>query len=63
MNKRNIAEFVLQLENEIGGYLFDREDDSDDTLSSKLLEHYFLTIETDDDIIPDFSELVHGLSV
>ncbi len=61
MNKRNIAEFVLQLENEIAGQLFDRDDDGEETLSSKLLIHYFMSIETDDDIIPGFLELVHAL--
>ncbi len=63
MNKSNIAEFVSQLEYEIGGQLFDRDDDNEETLSSKLLIHYFQTIETDDDIIPDFLELVHALRI
>ncbi len=63
MNKLNIAEFVIKLENEIGGKLFNRDDDSVETLSSKLLMHYFQTIETNDDIIPDFLQLVHALHV
>ena len=62
MNKNNIAEFVMQLESQIGGQLFARDDDSEETLSSGLLTHYFRTIETDTDIFPDFLELVTALN-
>lgn len=63
MNKKNIAEFVKQLEYELGGELFDRDDDGDETLSSNLLVHYFMSVEMDDDIIPGFLDLVHALHV
>ena len=63
MNKRNMAEFVLQLEERIGGRLFDRDDDEDETLSSSLLMNYFSSIEADDDIIPDFISLINDLRI
>lgn len=63
MNKRNISEFVLQLEHQIGGLLFNREDDGDETLSSQLLIHYFNTIENDNDIYSDFLTLIRDIHV
>ena len=63
MNKNNIAKFVQEIEQEIGGYLFERGDEDAETLSSKLLINYFKTIENDDEVYPSFVSLIDCLSI
>lgn len=63
MNKNNIAKFVQEIEQEIGGYLFERGDEGAETLSSKLLINYFKTIENDDEVYPSFVSLINCLSI
>jgi hypothetical protein len=63
MNKNNIAKFVQEIEQAIGGYLFERDDESVETLSSKLLINYFKTIENDDEVYPSFVSLLENLTV
>ena len=63
MNKNNIANFVQEIEQEIGGYLFERGDEGVETLSSKLLINYFKTIENDDELYPSFVSLLNCLRV
>lgn len=61
MNKSNIANFVQEIEREIGGYLFERDDEGAETLSSKLLINYFKSIENDDEVYPSFASLLDCL--
>ena len=63
MNKNNIADFVHAIEQEIGGYLFERDDEESETLSSKLLINYFQTINNDDELYPSFISLLESLTV
>lgn len=63
MNKKNIANFVHEIEQEIGGYLFERDDDEEETLSSNLLISYFQAINNDDEIYPSFISLLNCLTV
>ena len=56
--------FILQrIEQEIGGYLFERDDEESETLSSKLLINYFQTINNDDELYPSFISLLESLTV
>ena len=61
MNKNNIADFIHAIEQEIGGYLFERDDEESETLSSKLLINYFQTINNDDELYPSFISLLDCL--
>ena len=63
MNKNNIADFIHAIEQEIGGYLFERDDEESETLSSKLLINYFQTINNDDELYPSFISLLESLTV
>lgn len=63
MNKNNIADFVHAIEQETGGYLFERDDEESETLSSKLLINYFQTINNDDELYPSFISLLESLTV
>ena len=63
MNKNNITNFIHEIEQEIGGYLFERDDEEPETLSSKLLSNYFKTINNDDEIYPSFISLLQCLSI
>ena len=63
MNKNNIAKFVLAIEERIHGYIFERENDDCESISSKLLETYFESIENEDDIYPDFDSLINVLQI
>ena len=63
MNKNNIADFIHAIEQEIGGYLFERDDEELETLTSKLLINYFQTINNDDELYPSFISMLESLTV
>ena len=62
MNKKNITDFVQSLERSIGGYLFHRDDESEESVSSQMLIKYIDTIENDADIFLDYIELINKLN-
>lgn len=61
MNKDNISTFVLELERDLGTKIIERDNDESETISSRLLEEYFISIQCDDDIYDDYKALMEML--
>ena len=63
MNKNNIAKFVLAIEERIHGYIFERDNEDCESISSRFLETYFESIENEDDIYPAYDSLINVLQI
>lgn len=58
MNKENIKEFILYIENKIDKKLFEREDETEETYASNLLKLYIENIENIEDIYSGYKDLI-----
>ena len=61
MLKDNIKDFVISLESIIGKQLFSRDDDGNETIASRLLEEYFASITCDEELYPDYINMLNML--
>lgn len=61
MLKDNIKDFVISLESIIGMQLFSRDDDGSETIASRLLEEYFASITCDEELYPDYINMLNML--
>lgn len=61
MNKDNIRDFVLKIEEEMGIRLMERTDNESETVASGLLNKYIASIEQEDDIYSDYIDMFSGM--